>query len=97
MAEYVTVIRELQRMCDKNKCAECPITKARHECVNCDAWMNNHPEEVEHIVMEWSAEHPLVTNRMKFREVFGKDIFESYKPTLDAWLDSEYKGGQGNG
>lgn len=97
MAEYVTVSRELQRMCDKNRCAECPITKFRHAFVNCHTWMDNHPEEVERIVMAWSAEHPPVTNGMKFREVFGEDMMAmltgEHAP-LDDWLDAEYKGGQ---
>ena len=96
MAEYVTVTKELQRMCFKNRCAECPITKHRHECVNCYAWMGNHPEEVERIVMEWSAEHPIVTNGKKFEEVFGRGLeavwaFNSAQFT--EWMNSEYEGG----
>lgn len=96
MAEYVTVSRELNMMCDKNRCAECPITKHRHECVNCYAWMSNHPEEVERIVMQWAAEHPLITNGMKFSEVFGFDLDALYSVSEAAikWLNKEYKGEQ---
>lgn len=103
MAEYVTVVKELQRMCSKNRCAECPLTKFRHECIDCYTWMNNHPEEVERIVMAWSEGHPLVTNGMKFREVFGINLDSievvcrdgegkvSHHQDVSAWLDKEYK------
>ena len=94
MAEYVTVIRESQRMCNKNRCAECPITKFRHECVNCYAWMNNHPEEVERIVVKWSKENPFMTNGMKFREVFGDHVVWESNEEMEAWLNAEYKGVQ---
>ena len=92
MAEYVTVIRELQRMCDKNKCAECPITKTRHKCEGCNAWMNNYPEEVERIVMKWAAEHPIKTNGMMFKELFGFDLEYKFPVSEYArgWLNSEY-------
>lgn len=92
MAEYVTVSREIQRMCDKNRCAKCPITKHRHECVNCYGWMNNHPEEVESIVMKWAVEHPFKTNGMKFREVFGDHVVWETDEDMEAWLNAEYKG-----
>lgn len=93
MAEYVTVVQELQRMCDKNRCAKCPITEHRHECINCYGWMCNHPEEVERIVMKWSAEHPVVTNGMKFEEVFGFTLHHKFCVSGDAveWLNEEYK------
>ena len=94
MAEYVTVMRELQRMCNKNKCAECPITKTRHECVNCHVWMGNHPEEVDRIVMQWAAEHPIKTNRDKFKEVFGVEYYDLLLHGYSEWLTEEYKGGQ---
>lgn len=95
MAEYVTVVRELQRMCEKNRCEKCPIAQHRHECANCDAWIGNHPEEVERIVMKWAVEHPIKTNGMRFREVFGFDIDALYSVS-DAtikWLNAEYKEG----
>lgn len=91
MAEYVTVVRELQRMCNKNKCAECPITKTRHECVNCHVWMGNHPEEVDRIVMQWAEKHPIVTNGMKFKEVFGDHVVWETDEDMEAWLNAEYK------
>lgn len=107
MAEYVTVSRELQRMCDKNRCEKCPIAQHRHECINCVAWIGNHPEEVERIVMQWAKENPLMTNRMKFREVFGINLDSievvcrdgegkvSHHQDVSAWLDKEYKGKDG--
>lgn len=99
MAGYVTVIRELQRMCDKNRCEKCPIAEHRNECLNRYTWMNNHPEEVERIVMKWAEEHPIKTNGMRFGEVFGFDLDALYSVSEDIikWLNEEYKGGQDNG
>ena len=44
----------------------------------CRAWMYEHPEELERIVMRWMAENPIVTNRMKFMEVFGFDFLAKF-------------------
>ena len=33
-----------------------------------------HSYEVIEIVEQWAKEHPIVTNAMKFKEVFGKEI-----------------------
>ncbi len=69
--------------------------------------MNNHPVEVERIVMKWARENPLVTNGMKFREVFGINLDSievvcrdgegkvSHHQDVSAWLDKEYKGKDG--
>ena len=95
MAEFQEVMKELYRICVIHDCNTCPIMKFKDN-INCNVWVKRHPEEVERIIMEWAAGHPIKTNRMKFQEVFGKDIFDSYIPTLDAWLDAKYKGEQDN-
>lgn len=94
MAEFQEVARQFKRLCDSQKfCDDC-IMHENRGINTCYRFMMEEPMKAEEVVMEWAAEHSRVTNRMILHEVFGKDIFESYKPILDAWLDSEYKGGQ---
>ena len=52
-----------------------------------------HPEETEEIIMRWSEEHPIITNRNKFEEVFGFNIATIFEVNSDnvKWLDEEYK------
>ena len=43
--------------------------------------------------MRWSEEHPIITNRKKFEEVFGFNIATIFEVNSDnvKWLDEEYK------
>ena len=96
MAEFKTVMREFQRLCYERKCGLCPVgNRVFNERESyCCVWVKDHPEEAERIIMQWAAEHPLKTNRDKFKEVFGLDYFESLPGGCSAWLTAEYKGGQ---
>ena len=80
------------RMCVKNfACRECPMYA---EFCNSEFWTANkcreasylNPEKAEEIVRRWADEHPLVTNRQKFREVFGREIRQSAGVTRLAWI-----------
>lgn len=100
MAEFQKVMSELNRMCSSygDSCASCQIEIRKYNIwESCNRWVRYHSEEVECIVMKWSAEHPIKTNGMKFREVFGEDMMvmltEEHAPLGD-WLNAEYKGGQ---
>lgn len=99
MAEFQKVIKERKRMCGRYKiCDGCPIKAETLDKGDvCLTWIMRKPEEAEHIIMKWAAEHPIKTNGMKFREVFGEDMMAmltgEHAP-LDDWLDAEYKGGQ---
>lgn len=99
MAEFKTVMREFQRLCSERKCGSCPVGNEvfNERASYCCVWVKNHPEEAERIIMQWSSEHPLITNGGKFREVFGEDMMvmltEEHAPLGD-WLSAEYKGGQ---
>lgn len=45
--------------------------------------------------MQWSKEHPVVTNAMKFKEVFGYDFQDAFGALgCSEWLDDEYKKGK---
>ena len=107
MAEFQEVANEIKRMCNRLKCSECPLG-SKNTLANgiCTTWALQNSEKAESIVMQWAAEHPIKTNRMKFEEVFGCDIIthKIYEAipghmkilnTSDAefeeWLNSEYK------
>ena len=106
MAEFQMVMQELQRMCNSCKtCRQCRINDIRND--ECDVWIARNPKEAEQIIMQWSSEHPIKTNGMKFREVFGINLDSievvcrdgegkvSYYQDVSAWLDKEYKGKDG--
>ena len=98
MAEFQKVMSELRRLCAKRDCGNCPIGEgAKNDKAFCSVWVTNHPEEAERIIMQWSLEHPIKTNRDKFKEVFGLDYLDSLPGGCSAWLTAEYKGGQDNG
>ena len=93
MAEFQTVMAQAARMCNSHKlCASCPIKK---NCVtSCRAFIFEHPDEFEEIVMKWAEEHPFVTNSTKFVEIFGVPFWAiscGVTPAISKWLRSEYK------
>lgn len=98
MTEFKTVMREYTRMCEGNmRCENCPIASNNNGIgIACHLFVRKFPEEAERIIMQWAEEYPVMTNRKKFKEVFGKDLFkllsveESWSDTLK-WLDEEYK------
>ena len=87
------VIKERKRMCESygGFCKGCPLEFA----VSCHNWMLVHPEETEEIIMRWSKEHPVMTNAMKFKEVFGYDFQDAFGALwCSEWLDDEYEKGK---
>ena len=97
MAEFKTVVKNYKRMCDSYKvCEGCPLTK---DGSICSRFMIEYPEKAEHTIMQWAAEHPIMTNRMKFKEVFGFEFTDRVPESQyhRKWLDAEYKGGQDDG
>lgn len=98
MAEFQTVMSEFRRLCKRGKCDSCPIREKVNEDMGiyCSVWVKNHSEEAEPIIMKWAAEHPIMTNRMRFSEVFGFDLdmLYSVSEATIKWLDAEYKGGK---
>ena len=92
MAEFAKVAAEMTRMCRcyAGFCKECPLGFA----ASCRNWVTSHPKEAEEIIMQWAAEHPLVTNGAKFEEIFGVPFWAiscGVTPAISKWLRSEYK------
>jgi hypothetical protein len=100
--DAVSYIREKARMCKTiTRCSECPLRN-----VGCGDSLKTSPEKILELVEQWSKEHPVLTNRMKFEEVFGIDNqrieinSDGYMPTvtipssilMKSWWDAEYKG-----
>lgn len=101
MAEFHTVMKEKRRMCKQiGDCSKCPISFLNNKSSFCTTFMAESPEDAERIIMQWASKHPIMTNRRKFEEVFGKDLFKLCveEPWGDVlkWLDEEYKGGDSN-
>lgn len=62
--DAVEYLKERARMCNSyERCSECPLLN-----VGCG---ESNPDETVDIVEQWSREHPVMTNAMKFEEVFG--------------------------
>lgn len=92
MADFKEVAKQYARMCNNfNGCEGCPINEIRLKSYVCRYWtLAIDPEKAEEVVMQWAKEHPLMTNRDKFKEVFG---FDPIVDRLDAitWFAAEYK------
>lgn len=95
MSDYATVVRERRRMCKQVKnCSKCPLSLINNKTkAYCDSFMSESPEEADRIIMQWSTEHPAMTNRRKFEEVFGFNIATLFEVNCRnaEWLDEEYK------
>ena len=60
MAEFVTVIREADRMCKSFEYCEdgCPFFRHANNGINCIDYRQFYPAEFEMRVMNWAEEHP---------------------------------------
>ena len=92
-------LSERKRMCDSygSCCNGCPVSNLNN-CLTIHL-TNNEMDELIEAVEKWSKHHPGITNRDKFREVFGSDIGINVitmrsNPVVsitDDWLNKEYK------
>lgn len=58
------------------KCSKCPLlSKCRYDC-SVGGFITKSFEIID-VVEKWGKEHPVVTNREKFKELFGKEILVS--------------------
>lgn len=97
MAEFTTVMREYGRMCKVcMECENCPLKSSNNfRGVVCNLFVRKFPEEAERIIMKWAKEHPIVTNAMKFKEIFGYDFQDAFGALgCSEWLDDEYERGK---
>jgi len=84
--EAVKFLKERERMCmtlnrtGYESCEGCEL-----DDVDCMKYILAYPEKAVSMVEKWSNDNPLITNRTKLEEVFGKlcDIRKSVK--CSAW------------
>lgn len=73
--DIIEFLKNYKRMCDHETCIECPVYKLVEQkqlaCCDADALIFDCPEGFAYAVVEWAKSHPLITNAMKFNEVFG--------------------------
>lgn len=98
MAEFIEVMKQFNRMCDSHKrCGTCPTCPINHdkELFTCYRWLTKNAEKAEEIIMTWAEEHPLKTNRDKFKEIFGIDFSYLFRLGISRdllnWLEKEYE------
>ena len=95
--EALDYFKEARRMCKSYPdCKGCPLINSPCGSIRClegrsDAEMRCKIKVVE----QWSKEHPLVTNEMKVREVFGDNAVNSIlvlpPSDIKRWLAEPYK------
>lgn len=87
MAEFQTVMKEKERMCNNYKlCYYCPLCKLSISyMLECEQLIVYHYDEVEDIIMKWVKENPVQTNADKFKEVFGLEVIDIRCPLY--WTD----------
>ena len=93
MAEFQKIAKASKRMCNFYEvCEECPINKIRGNAI-CMSWIMLNPEKTEPIILKWASEHPIITNRMKFKDVFGFEFTDRVPESQyhREWLDKEYE------
>lgn len=98
MTNALEFLQETNRMCSSYKeCTDCPLKElasfAGYKA--CRIYMLNECEKAISAVDAWSKEHPLVTNEMKFCEVFGDNAVNSilslHPSDIKRWLAEPYK------
>lgn len=95
--DAVKFLKEKKRMCELyDECQPCPVydkrSEPQYESYSCDQFVSCFPEKAVKIVEKWSKEHPIMTNKIKFEEVFGKTCDESGELVLarPSWWEAEY-------
>lgn len=96
--EALEYLKETHRMCSSYKeCTDCPLKELASFSgyPTCSVAMVNECEKAISAVDAWSKEHPLVTNEMKLREVFGDNAANSilalHPSDIKRWLAEPYK------
>ena len=99
--DAVEYLEARDRMCKSyTACSLCPLHEKKEENYSCDVFEVKHPKEYVSIVKQWSKEHPkehpVVTNAMKFEEVFGYFAPVQGRPYMPStWWDEPYKEPEG--
>lgn len=86
--------KEKSRMCSNVECKDgsCKIYDAKGTAQNCNDFCIGNCEKAEQIVDQWAKEHPIVTNGMKFMEIFGETFCSNMLiGSANEWWHTEYQ------
>ena len=92
--DAIEFLKEKDRMCkayNKNNCEGCPFEENEqgiHHTLCAFKLDMLEPDEYVLTVQDWSENHPVLTNRMKLKEVFG---INSPLLIADSFWDLPYK------
>jgi len=95
--EALDYCKEAQRMCESYPdCHGCPLINFACGFIRCIERFSDADIQCQiKVVEQWSQEHPLVTNEMKVREVFGDNAVNSIlvlpPSDIKRWLAEPYK------
>ena len=97
--EAIEFLKEYRRMCNsyihRFGCDGCPLKD--EQCLGTGVSNKTDGEylTITSMVEQWNKDHPLVTNEMKFREVFGDMAVNSMlslcTDDIREWMKQEYK------
>lgn len=95
--EALEFLKEAQRMCKSYPdCKGCPLLNS--PCGFIRSIEGHSDADIRctiKVIEQWSKEHPLITNEMKFREVFGDNAVNSvlalHPSDIKRWLAQQYK------
>ena len=92
--DALNFFRIKRKMCREyvDTCTDCPLSGANNRySIACSEFEIKYPEDAIQIVSDWEKEHPLITNRIKFKEVFGITLTEALEQGTNNWLNQEYE------
>ena len=91
MAEFKKVMEDFYRMCntysDDEHCNDsCPLSSKKNgKHIACKVFKERYIEESEQIIEDWAKKNPIITNRMKAKEIFGHDL------NVYCYADAEFR------
>lgn len=77
--DAVKFLKEKKRMCDSldNHCTGCKIEiESEGGAIECDVYIEEHPERAVEIVEEWSEEHPEETYLTQFLKYYPNALMD---------------------
>jgi len=94
--EAIEFLKEYSRMCNTSiRCQGCPLSERPCLSAALSTVTDDNIKTIVSSVEWWSKEHPLVTNEMKIREVFGDNAVNSIlvlpPSDIKRWLAEPYK------
>lgn len=95
MMEALDYFKEARRMCKSYPdCKGCPLINSACGFIRCIEGRSDAEMRCEiKVVEQWSKEHPIITNALKFKEVFGFSLEDTFILPSEVcnWLRIKYE------